>query len=435
MPLRRLLPLLSCPLCAVENAGTSRPPLLRNPFTLHCGHTVCASHLNTLNPTQPCPLPVCSSTANPNTTRPNIPSSSGVVYLPAAPPLPPARRSSPTSTDQRVDITISKLIEVVSRHSGPPPPPSDQGDSGLSDGDDYQAHPRGQRSLRTTLPSSEEETEFPATRDQARSSGQRGRRRRRRATELATQASTSASSARPTNVIPADSAEDARHPSPSEHAGRPCSPLAPAAGGENSDGGDSSPEPPKKRPRRDSRSLVTDRETQTRVIDPEAETSNSDYPNANTSHPSRSGAEPRQRPTEIGGGEDPRMSIDKELLTELNCEICFTIYYQPVTTPCQHVSRLFSFFFFVTSSGALSLSLPFHQNSAVASTPLRSRYRFFVFHPNPTLDPEVFISFLPPVSIFGALVSSLCLKDVLRQMPSEVSGPQEPLSHLQGGTT
>ena len=28
----------------------------------------------------------------------------------------------------------------------------------------------------------------------------------------------------------------------------------------------------------------------------------------------------------------------KELLSELTCEICFTILYQPVTTPCQHVS-------------------------------------------------------------------------------------------------
>ena len=345
MPLRRLLPLLSCPLCAVENARTSRPPLLRNPFTLHCGHTVCSSHLNTLDPTQPCPLPVCSSTPNPNTIRPNIPRSSGVVYLPAAPPPPPARRSTPTSTDQRVDITISKLIEVVSRHSGPlslpPPPPPDQGDSGQSDGDDCQAHPRGRRSPRTALPSSEEEAEFPTTRDPGRSSGRRGRRRRRRAPELASRASISESTLTSANLVSADSAADA-HPSPSEHASRSRSPLPPAAGGENSDGGDSSPEPPKKRPRRDSRALVTDRE-----IEPEAETSNSDSPNdpnANTSHPSRSGAEPRQNPAETSG-EDPRTRIDKELLTELSCEICFTIYYQPVTTPCQHVSRLFSFFF------------------------------------------------------------------------------------------
>lgn len=389
MPLRRLLPLLSCPLCAVENRGTSRPPLLRHPFTLHCGHTVCSSHLNTLDPAQPCPLPVCSSTPNPNTIRPNIPSSSGVIYLPAAPP-PSARRPTPPSADQRVDITISKLIEVVSRHSGPPPPPIDEGDSGPSDGDDCQDHPPGQRSLPTTLPSSDEETEFPATRGLARSSGQRARRRRR-GPELASRATISEStltSVGPTSAVSADSAEDAR-PSPSERAGRSCPPLPPTAGGENSDGDDSSPEPPKKRPRRGSRFLATDRETET----PEAETGNSDYPNANTSHPSRSGAEPRHDPVETGG-EDPQTRIDKELLTELNCEICFTIYYQPVTTPCQHVSRLFFFFF-----RNLSSSLPFHKNSGrgflcCRANSTRSRCVFF-FYSNPILDPEVFISFLP----------------------------------------
>jgi hypothetical protein len=30
--------------------------------------------------------------------------------------------------------------------------------------------------------------------------------------------------------------------------------------------------------------------------------------------------------------------FEKELLSELTCEICFTLMYQPVTTPCQHVS-------------------------------------------------------------------------------------------------
>lgn len=30
--------------------------------------------------------------------------------------------------------------------------------------------------------------------------------------------------------------------------------------------------------------------------------------------------------------------FEKELLTELTCEICFSLLYQPVTSPCQHVS-------------------------------------------------------------------------------------------------
>ncbi|KAA1466388.1 hypothetical protein DENSPDRAFT_876473 [Dentipellis sp. KUC8613] len=33
---------------------------------------------------------------------------------------------------------------------------------------------------------------------------------------------------------------------------------------------------------------------------------------------------------------DPDARFEKELLTELSCEICFMLLYQPVTTPCQH---------------------------------------------------------------------------------------------------
>jgi hypothetical protein len=35
-------------------------------------------------------------------------------------------------------------------------------------------------------------------------------------------------------------------------------------------------------------------------------------------------------------------NFNKELLSELSCEICFTLFYEPVTTPCQHVSSEFS---------------------------------------------------------------------------------------------
>jgi len=351
MPLRHLLPLLSCPLCTVDSDNLPHP-LLRDPFTLHCGHTVCSSHLQTLDPTQRCPLPVCSSTTNPNTAQPNIPSSSRVIYLPAAPPPPSARRSTPTSTDQfeqRVDITISKLIEVIYRHS--PPPPSNLGDPDLFDGNEHHDHSPGQFPSRTTLPSSDEETEFYATRVLDRASGHRRRRRRRRqAPEMVSQSTapnhseSTLTPAGPISVVPADSVEDAL-PSSSGHAGRPCSPSPPTAGGESSDGGDLSPEPPKKRPRRDGRSLVTDRETESRAIEPEAETGNSDnsnHPSANIPHLDRSDAEPRQDPETTGG--DLRTIIDKELLTELSCGICYTIYYQPVTTPCQHVSCLLFFF-------------------------------------------------------------------------------------------
>ncbi|OBZ76043.1 LON peptidase N-terminal domain and RING finger protein 1 [Grifola frondosa] len=46
----------------------------------------------------------------------------------------------------------------------------------------------------------------------------------------------------------------------------------------------------------------------------------------------RSHAPPRPPPQ----ATDPTTNFEKELLTELNCEICFALLWQPVTTPCQH---------------------------------------------------------------------------------------------------
>lgn len=345
MPLRRLLPFLSCPLCAVDG-GSAPHPLLRHPFTLHCGHTVCLSHLKTLDPAQRCPLPVCSSTPNPNTARPNIPSSSRVVYLAAVPPPAPIRPTASTSSDQfdqRVDVTISKLIDVVSRHSKPPSPPADRGESDLSEeGDSLERLPQT-----ATLPSSDEESEVPIL---SRTLGHR--RRRRPAPELTphptipNRSESTLTPATSSTIVSTDSVHDIL--SSSGHAGRSCGPPPPTAGGESSDGSDPSTEPPKKRLRRDSRSgEVTDRVAQSRAIEPEAETGNSE--NANRLRPNRLDAEPRRDPE--GDDDDPQTRIEKELLTELSCDICFTIYYQPVTTPCQHVSRLlFCFVVFLSNS-------------------------------------------------------------------------------------
>ena len=364
MPLRRLLPLLSCPLCAATATKGDRPlQLLRNPFTLHCGHTVCSSHLPTLDHTQPCPLPVCSSTANENTARPNIPSSSRVIYFPAAPPPPLPRQTATTSADQfeqLVDITVNKLIGVVSRHSPSPAPTSALEDSDQSDGDDEDAElersPTG-----GTLPFSIEETELRVARDMRRSSG----RRRRPAPELVFQSTLSnhsestLPSTSSTGVISADLVRDALPSSPGR-AGYPSSPPSPASCGATSDGSDSGSEPPKKRRRRDSRALVTDQQTHPRAIEPEAETSDSGHLN-HPQQPTQQDAEPRQGPE-----EDLLTRVDKELLTELSCEICFAIYYQPVTTPCQHVSPLL----------CLSLEL-----SAICHSfpPLSTRYPFGFF--------------------------------------------------------
>jgi hypothetical protein len=38
---------------------------------------------------------------------------------------------------------------------------------------------------------------------------------------------------------------------------------------------------------------------------------------------------------------NPLARLEKEILSELTCEICFALFHQPVTTPCQHVRRLF----------------------------------------------------------------------------------------------
>lgn len=51
---------------------------------------------------------------------------------------------------------------------------------------------------------------------------------------------------------------------------------------------------------------------------------------------------PRDRPllsTDLSQSADTRRSrCRKELLSNLTCEICLTMLYQPMTTPCQHVS-------------------------------------------------------------------------------------------------
>ena len=393
MPLRRLLPLLTCPLCSVSR-GSSPFPLLRDPFTLHCGHTVCSSHLETLDPTQRCPLPVCSSTPNPNTPLPNVPSGSRVIYLPAAPPPPSSRQAATTPSDQneqKVDITVRKLIEVVSRHSPPPLVPSDLGDSDHSDEEGHHAHLE-----RSSAVSSDEETEFRAAGGMRRSSGLR----RRRTPELATQynipnnSDSTLQSSSPTSVVSADSVEGTL-PSSSGQAGDSLPPRT--AGGEISDWSDLGPEPPKKRPRCDSRALVTDQQTQSWVIEPEAETGNSDGPNHPTPFqqpPSRPGAEP---PRDLGTvGEDLRTIVDKELLTELCCEICFAIYYQPVTTPCQHVSR--PFFVFLELSTMCHFLPPLSTRGLFRTFGVwhRSRCAFFAYPRSPAIPPGVFIS-SPPI--------------------------------------
>ena len=51
---------------------------------------------------------------------------------------------------------------------------------------------------------------------------------------------------------------------------------------------------------------------------------------------------PKKRRRRQQPSEELRASLDKELTTELICEICLLLLYKPLTTPCQHVGLTLS---------------------------------------------------------------------------------------------
>jgi hypothetical protein len=60
-------------------------------------------------------------------------------------------------------------------------------------------------------------------------------------------------------------------------------------------------------------------------------------------YPARMTARKRRRkrlppPRRLDAPAQSADQFEKELLAELSCEICLTLYYQPITSPCQHVS-------------------------------------------------------------------------------------------------
>jgi hypothetical protein len=60
--------------------------------------------------------------------------------------------------------------------------------------------------------------------------------------------------------------------------------------------------------------------------------------------PARTSARKRRRkrlppPRRLDAPAQSADQFEKELLAELSCEICLALYYQPITSPCQHVSR------------------------------------------------------------------------------------------------
>ncbi|KAK7061735.1 PUA-like domain-containing protein [Favolaschia claudopus] len=92
---RQLRNSLHCPLC----------PTLSEPTTLPCGHAVCADHF----PLSRCPWPQCAPVAGPS--RPRIPPTSRVHYLPP-PPAPPHPQTLHTP---RQDVTLNKVIALLDR--------------------------------------------------------------------------------------------------------------------------------------------------------------------------------------------------------------------------------------------------------------------------------------------------------------------------------
>lgn len=116
-----LLPLLQCPLC-------SPAALLNDPTTLGCGHTICTSHVTLSSPplsspssssqTGPptCPLPTCELVPSTFDIRVDIHPESTVAYFP--PPRTPLRSNVPTSVKAegvKLDVTISKVLNLVQR--------------------------------------------------------------------------------------------------------------------------------------------------------------------------------------------------------------------------------------------------------------------------------------------------------------------------------
>jgi hypothetical protein len=70
----------------------------------------------------------------------------------------------------------------------------------------------------------------------------------------------------------------------------------------------------------------------------------SDSSHTSTHRPSKRPRSLSQRPNTTvrdSGSSDDSNQFEKVLLTELSCEICFMLFYQPVTTPCQHVGTFY----------------------------------------------------------------------------------------------
>lgn len=259
------IPLLECPVCHST---------LSDPTTLHCGHSVCAEHVHPAavvpsshrppppNASMPipqipptCPLSICTSHRSSGSSRPQIPASSRVAYLPAprssthgpleAPYVQPRVR-----TERKLDVTICKVISLIDRTEDDDGfVPTREDDSGTDEDSNEEDD------LNSAAPASALPPPTPVSPMHRNGSGSRPR-------------------------------EESGSPSSSTHR-------------------------PRKR-RRQRRSSGTGAAPA--------------LFNANVTPPPVAPQNSQER-------------FEKDLRSEMNCEICFMLFYQPITTPCQHVSH------------------------------------------------------------------------------------------------
>ena len=298
------LPLLHCPLCDPS-------ALLQNPITLRCGHTVCGTHLvqsasssssssfslASLIPSSsqrtppPCPIPTCPS-LNPSTKPLAVHPNARVNFI------PPPPNASVFHIDQddegllhsRSDVTVNKILSLLVRSeasfpSSDHPSTSDDDETGPEDHD---------------APGGSVESESDLDEEGSTTTNTHSDRARPR--------STSFSASRPSNVAPSFRAS--ADPSTSTSGHRP-------RRSRDNYSQSPSPEPPRKRLRR------------------------TPIQHANTVD-----SPIRFRHTRGKAGSDDSLAsavrLEKDLMAELQCQICFALMWQPVTTPCQHVSTRIS---------------------------------------------------------------------------------------------
>ncbi|KAL1722280.1 PUA-like domain-containing protein [Schizophyllum commune] len=103
---------LTCPLCAHTLAA---------PLTLRCGHSLCAVHIASSDPTV-CPVPGCQPTLS-------APRSGSTVQFHPAPS--PTTHPAPRAPSHLGDVTVNKILELIERHSRGAPADDDE------DMDDY----------------------------------------------------------------------------------------------------------------------------------------------------------------------------------------------------------------------------------------------------------------------------------------------------------